>query len=59
MQSIPVHELPNGQYVYQERSGLYSHQKPNSKVWCERHSTVEDAVRCHSESAEFGAAGES
>lgn len=46
MQSIPIYELPTGQYVYQERGGTYSHPKPGTSHWCERHSTVEEAVRC-------------
>lgn len=50
--SIPVHELPNGQYVYQERSGTYSHQRLNAKGWCEKHTTVEEAVSCHQREAE-------
>lgn len=45
-QSIPVHELPNGKYVYQERGGSYSHQHPSNARWCEKHTTVEEAVAC-------------
>lgn len=59
MQSIPIHELPNGQYVYQERSGCYSHQRPDNKGWCEKHDTVEDAVRCHARQSESLAREES
>lgn len=52
MQAIPVHQLPNGHYVYIERCGTYSHQKPNLRVWCERHNTVEEAVLCFNQQAE-------
>ncbi len=45
-QSIPVHELPNGKYIYQERGGNYSHQHPTNSGWCEKHTTVEEAVEC-------------
>lgn len=51
MQSIPVHELPNGQYIYQERSGCYSHQVPGKSGWCEQHKTVEDAIQCYNKHA--------
>jgi hypothetical protein len=45
-QSIPVHELPNGKCVYQDRGGTYSHQHPKDPWWCEKHKTVEEAVEC-------------
>ena len=46
MQSIPIHELSSGQYVYQDRGGTYSHPKPGTERWCENHTTVEEAVKC-------------
>jgi hypothetical protein len=46
-QSIPVHELPNGKCVYQDRGNTYSHQHPTEPWWCEKHKTVEEAVECY------------
>ena len=50
-QSIPIHELPNGQCVYQDVGGTYSHQHPTKRTWCEKHKTVEEAVSCFQKQA--------
>jgi hypothetical protein len=50
-QSIPVHELPNGKYIYQEVAGNYSHQHPTNSSWCEQHTSVEEALACFNKQA--------
>lgn len=45
-QAIPVHELSDGKYIYQDQRGTYSHQHPTEARWCESHKTVEEAVEC-------------
>lgn len=50
-QAIPVSELPNGKYIYQDRGGTYSHEHPTERWWCEKHTTVEEAMECYRKQA--------
>jgi hypothetical protein len=45
--STPVQLLPNGKHIYQDPGGTFSHQHPTEGWWCERHTSIEDAMTCY------------
>lgn len=46
-QSVPVKELPNGKWIYEDRGGTFSHQHPDKPLWCEKHRSVDEAWECY------------
>ena len=46
-QSVPVKELPNGKYIYEDCGGTFSHQHPTEVWWCERHKSLQEAMDCY------------
>lgn len=45
-QSVPIKKLSNGKYIWQDARGTYSHQRPESHVWCEGHQNLSEAFLC-------------
>ena len=46
-QSVPVQQLPNGKFIYEDNGGTFSHQHPREAWWCERHKSLAEALACY------------
>lgn len=46
-QAVPVQELPNGKFIYEDCGGTFSHQHPREGWWCEKHNSKAEALECY------------